>query len=347
MGLPEIFKATWQVYVRIYSKYSQEMCHSWLGCRGSITAFHTLIVLQWRHNEHDSVSNHQRLESLLNRCRSKKTSKLHVTGLCEGNSPFTGEFPGQWANNAENVSIWWRLHVSVLLVPVPQRNHWLQLTMSQEIQNSKCSIQPRQLITITPWLLISRIEFNCLLYKIAAFNRCWQRYSAAIDLFVSMAGDSTSTYVRWVIISSAQIFHCVKKVTPGLTVSVAKHMLVQRNWHENGMIQFSFACPWTLNNHVRILLKCFVFAAFLSVTFFALPMVGNGAFIFILVYFFSGLEHSHYIVMLTQFHQFTSTKIIVDIDLTFPFQFRKPTARNNVVAAQPMTTMLSKWRPFR
>ena len=39
-----------------------------------------------------------------------KTSKLRVTDLCEGNSPVTGEFPAQRANNAENVSIWWRHH---------------------------------------------------------------------------------------------------------------------------------------------------------------------------------------------------------------------------------------------
>ena len=43
---------------------------------------------------------------------SKKTSKLRVTGLCVGNSPVTGEFPAQMASNAENVSIWWRHHVS-------------------------------------------------------------------------------------------------------------------------------------------------------------------------------------------------------------------------------------------
>ena len=51
-------------------------------------------TLQWRNNERDGVSNHRRLDCLLNRlfrCRSKKTSKL--TGLCEGNSPATGEFP--------------------------------------------------------------------------------------------------------------------------------------------------------------------------------------------------------------------------------------------------------------
>ena len=53
-------------------------------------------ILQWRHNECDGVSNHRRLDCLLNRLfrrRSKKTSKLRVTGLCEGNSPLTGEFP--------------------------------------------------------------------------------------------------------------------------------------------------------------------------------------------------------------------------------------------------------------
>ena len=48
--------------------------------------------LQWRHNGRDSVSNHQPHDCLLNRLfwrRSKKTSKLRVTGLCVGNSPGT------------------------------------------------------------------------------------------------------------------------------------------------------------------------------------------------------------------------------------------------------------------
>ena len=42
--------------------------------------------------------------------KSKKTSKLRVTGLCAGNSPGTGEFPAQMASYAENVSILWRHH---------------------------------------------------------------------------------------------------------------------------------------------------------------------------------------------------------------------------------------------
>ena len=33
--------------------------------------------------------------------RSKKTSKLRVTGLCAGNSPVTGEFPAQRTSNAK------------------------------------------------------------------------------------------------------------------------------------------------------------------------------------------------------------------------------------------------------
>ena len=69
------------------------------------------IPLQWRHNGRDGVSNHQPHDCLLNRLfrrRSKKTSKLRVTGLCVGNSPVTGEFPAQKACSAENVSIWWR-----------------------------------------------------------------------------------------------------------------------------------------------------------------------------------------------------------------------------------------------
>ena len=48
------------------------------------------LSLQWRHNDHNDVSNHQPRGRLLNRLfrrRSKKTSKLRVTGLYAGNSP--------------------------------------------------------------------------------------------------------------------------------------------------------------------------------------------------------------------------------------------------------------------
>ena len=78
---------------------------------------YSLTSLQWRHDGLDGASNHQPHDSLLNRLcrrRSKQISKLRVTGLCEGNSPVTGELPAQMVSNAENVSIRWRHHVSTL-----------------------------------------------------------------------------------------------------------------------------------------------------------------------------------------------------------------------------------------
>ena len=70
-------------------------------------------ALQWCYNERDCISNHRRLDCLLNRlfrCQSKKILKLRVTGVCEGNSPMTGEFTAQRASIVENISIWWRHH---------------------------------------------------------------------------------------------------------------------------------------------------------------------------------------------------------------------------------------------
>ena len=89
--------------------------------------------LLWRHNGRDGVPNHQPHECLLNcslRRRSKKASKPLVTGLCEENSPVTGEFPTQMANNAENVSIWWRHHDVGLL--------WVRPVDSPYTMGQKC-----------------------------------------------------------------------------------------------------------------------------------------------------------------------------------------------------------------
>ena len=52
--------------------------------------------------------------TVYSRHRSKNRAKLHVTGLCAGNSPVTGEFPAQMASNVEKMfpfddvmSSWW------------------------------------------------------------------------------------------------------------------------------------------------------------------------------------------------------------------------------------------------
>ena len=59
------------------------------ACDKTVGAF-SKQPIRWRHNGRDGVSNHQPHDCLLNcqfRHRSKKTSKLRVTGLCAGNSP--------------------------------------------------------------------------------------------------------------------------------------------------------------------------------------------------------------------------------------------------------------------
>ena len=61
------------------------------------SAFHN--TLQWRHNGRDSVSNHQPHDFLFNRLfrrRSKKTSKLRVTGLCAGIHRGPVNSPHKW-----------------------------------------------------------------------------------------------------------------------------------------------------------------------------------------------------------------------------------------------------------
>ena len=64
-------------YFIVDTTYAMDYCFPW-------------YPLRWRHNDHAGVSNHQPHGCLLNRLfrrKSKKTSKLRVTGLCAGNSP--------------------------------------------------------------------------------------------------------------------------------------------------------------------------------------------------------------------------------------------------------------------
>ena len=89
-----------EIAKRPYCGLRITICQSLLIFCGPLCHKYTVprhkISLQWRHYEQNGVSNHQPHDCLLNRlfrCRSKKTSKLRVTGLCVGNSPVTCEFP--------------------------------------------------------------------------------------------------------------------------------------------------------------------------------------------------------------------------------------------------------------
>ena len=93
-----VWMPNWNMYYLIHVLWK-------LNTKNIFYSICTIPSLRWRHNGCDIVSNHQPHGCLLNRLfrrRSKKTSKLRVTGLCSGNSPGTGEFPAQMASNAEN-----------------------------------------------------------------------------------------------------------------------------------------------------------------------------------------------------------------------------------------------------
>ena len=87
-------------YILINSQWTRWI----ILCRSIVTPG---VTLRGRHNGRDGASNHQPHDYLLNclfRRRSKKTSKLRVTGLCAGNSPHKWPVtrkmsPSSWDNN--------------------------------------------------------------------------------------------------------------------------------------------------------------------------------------------------------------------------------------------------------
>ena len=112
-------KVTPKLFLLSSTNFYHTTCFESALCRPCSEFLKLTKSLRWRHNDHAGVSNHQPPGCLLNRLfrrKSKKTSKLRVTGLCAGNSPGTGEFSAQMASYAENVSIWWRHHVNALHV---------------------------------------------------------------------------------------------------------------------------------------------------------------------------------------------------------------------------------------
>ena len=104
----------------------------WLGW--GITSHGKLYVitsLLWRHNGRDSVSNHKPHHCLLNRLfgrKSKKTSKLRVTGLCAGNSqwPVTRNiFPFDDVIMCSSQCIMWFINIVQSLTPPHTWTLWI------------------------------------------------------------------------------------------------------------------------------------------------------------------------------------------------------------------------------
>ena len=81
----------------------------------------------------------------------KKTSKLSITGLCEGISPVTGEFLAQRTSNTNNISIWWR-------------HHGLQIKSQSPVQRNLSSISRAVLLTSLTHIAIG-FQLVCAIYR--------------------------------------------------------------------------------------------------------------------------------------------------------------------------------------
>ena len=91
--------------------------------------------------------------TVYSRRRSKKSPKLRVTGLCEGNSPVTGEFPAQRVSNAEmfpfdDVIMWYAYSILTSNQFVnPRRLCWV---WEETVIKCTSSIQDGHLSRVTP-----------------------------------------------------------------------------------------------------------------------------------------------------------------------------------------------------
>ena len=149
--------------------------------------YHTNISLQWRHNGHDGVTNHRRGDCLFNRLfrwRSKKKSKLRVTGLCAS--------PAQMASDAENASIWWRHHDEVLTIRSLGNNAmWCSLDQSTRILPAGCCMKGwHQGANVSPMARNSVVGFtipviNCTMKDEAGPHWLKRKCSNIVEIFVT------------------------------------------------------------------------------------------------------------------------------------------------------------------
>ena len=144
-----------------------------------------------RPNERDGVSYQQPHDCLLKRLfrrRSKKTSKLRVTGLCVcvcvwggggggGDSSVTGEFAVYRASNAEISSIWWRHHA--LHREAAQNHRWVIEPPSMRYQYAICNYAFNRHICITICMdaLLMEAKHETSDFESAEAEIHWQKWA--------------------------------------------------------------------------------------------------------------------------------------------------------------------------
>ena len=143
------------------------------------TELHTVITIQWHHNEGDCVSIQWRFDCLFDclfRRKWKKTSKLSATGLCEGNRPVSGGFPSHRASNTDNAGdkplpeTNRRRCISSLGVIWPQ---WFDFSM-QLINHYFYSLISMKLIFVTLWKDFFKLGVPLVLFMIRTLLESWQ-----------------------------------------------------------------------------------------------------------------------------------------------------------------------------
>ena len=115
-------------------------------------------TLQWCQNECDGVSNHQHIDCLLNRSfrrRSKKTSKLRITGFLRGYHLWTVNSPHKWskANGISEMMPYMQNPINLIKIVIS----YLQLCLNKLVP-SLCVCK----LTVAIFKFMSK---KCLLYS--------------------------------------------------------------------------------------------------------------------------------------------------------------------------------------
>ena len=193
-------------------------------------------ALLWRHNGSDGVSNRQPHDCLLNRSfrrRSKKTSKLRVTGHCVGNSPLTGEFPAQMASNAENVSIWWRHH-GRSHIPSPAIIYWFAI-------DTALSICWNHYSDVTMGAMASQITSLEIVYSTVCSCADQRKHQSSVSL----------AFVRWIHrwpVNSPQKGPVARKMFPFDDIIMWKSSQISNSYISWMLFTMSPNCGKTVRN---------------------------------------------------------------------------------------------------
>ena len=133
-------------------------------------------------------------------------SKLHITGLCEGNSPVTGEFPAQRASNAENVSIWWRHH-GPLLCWIHSTRHEICICIFYQFWTPIWRRQLKSFLVDKDSFILASPGHQQLWYW---YHSCWCPGDARGQGISSQGSDPFFRTISVLILNSPQSETCIK-----------------------------------------------------------------------------------------------------------------------------------------